>query len=88
MPLASSSSTTLGLNSVLYFFSLDESQNHGQCRREDLQASVGWLSSDVNARRSAGMADVVGLLLGHHGASHVLHHLRECHGFLCLLCSY
>lgn len=71
-----------------FFFSLDESQNHRQCRCKDLQASVGGLSSDVNTRRSTGMAHLVGLLLGHHGAGHVLCHLWECHGFLCLLCSY
>lgn len=49
---------------------------------------MGWPGSDVNSGGSAGVADVVGVLLGHHGASHVLHHLRECHGFLRLLRSH
>lgn len=49
---------------------------------------MGWPSSNVNSGGSAGVAHVVGLLVGHHGASYVLHHLWECHGFLCLLRSY
>lgn len=49
---------------------------------------MGWPSPDVNAGGSTGMAHLVGLLMGHHGASHVLHHLWECHGFLCLLRSH
>lgn len=49
---------------------------------------MGWPGSDVHSGGSAGVADVVGVLVGHHGASHVLYHLWERHGFLCLLRSH
>lgn len=37
---------------------------------------------------SSGLAHLVGLLVGRHGARHLLHHLRHQHGSLRLLCPH
>ena len=38
-----------------------------------------WCRYDVGPVRGVGPVDVVGVQLGHHGAGHLLCHIRHCH---------
>lgn len=47
--------------------------------------AVGWDGLHGHTIWHSGTADLVGVLMGHHGARHVFYHLRHCHGYVCLL---
>jgi hypothetical protein len=46
---------------------------------------VGRAGADVRPVRDPGQADLVGVLVGYHGARHVLRHVRHRHGGVRLL---
>lgn len=50
-----------------------------------LQSPLGRPGTALCAGWGSGLAHLVGLFMGRHGARHLLHHLRHEHGSLCLL---
>ena len=57
-------------------------------RKAHFPADMGRAGLDGPPIRSAGPADVVGILVGHNGADHLLCNVRDVHGCLCLLCPH
>lgn len=66
-------------------FLTDEGSAGPYGRVPELQGCLDWHGPVVGAGRRSGLAHMVGLLLGRHGARHVLHHLRHQHGSFRLL---
>lgn len=48
---------------------------------------MGWTCLHGHTVWHLGPAYLVGIFLGHHGASHLLHHLWKCHGNVCIFCN-
>lgn len=46
---------------------------------------MGWPGLHGHTVWHFGPAYLVGILLGHHGAGHLFHHLRKCHGHVRIL---
>uniref|UniRef100_A0A8C8UEW0 Calcium uniporter regulatory subunit MCUb n=1 Tax=Peromyscus maniculatus bairdii TaxID=230844 RepID=A0A8C8UEW0_PERMB len=59
--------------------------NRSSVGSQDQRTPVGRLSSALHAGRRTGLAYLVGVLLGHHGASHVLPDVCQLHGLFCIL---
>lgn len=55
-------------------------RNQQESREEDDAGAMGWPGLHGHTVWHLGPAYLVGILLGHHGAGHLFHHLRKCHG--------
>lgn len=70
-----------------YFCPAGQDGNLQKIREEDHLGAMGWAGLHGHSVWDSGPAHLVGILLGHYGASHLLHHIRQCHGNVCVLCS-
>ncbi len=75
-------------NPLLSFLLTDEGTGVPYSTVPHVQGYLDRLGPVICAGWCSGLAHLVGLFMGCHGASHLLHHLRHQHGSLCLLCPY
>lgn len=73
----------IDLNFPLFLADEGRTEPHGGVSH--LQDSLDRHGAAVCAGRRPGMAHLVGVFMGRHGARHILHHLRHQHGRLRLL---
>lgn len=68
-------------------FTAKESGQH-ESDAENERPDMGRLGFDVSSIWNSGTSHLVGILLGHYGAGHILCDVRNCDGRLCVLLSH